>query len=338
MYRNTAFLIHFLALFVLGGIMQPCLAARNTTHAKTEQGKMSALTQIDLKKLRKEAKSISQEKVNHRAKQYMILISTLAEKENPGITWQELGKIREAMSEDNQMELVFMASQFCLSGTEPKNAHLPVLNSNLLPAELAKALKVSRRTVILLNNKGQILKVADLELLRNWQQFLTPEQKDAEQTSPALSSKKQKPASKLAKIVHKMPFETQKRPNLQARYYVFLISHRTCTSCCAEMPNVVREYENMRKDNQIEIILLSGFSPLDAKFYAERHQVPFPVCHAGTPELVHQFAEMRKNSGKERSRVSAPHALFATADGKLLQEGPAGQLIPQWKMIIGEAE
>ncbi len=326
-----------LALFVLGGTTQPCLAAHDNTPVKGKQGKIKPLTHVDLKKLWKEAKSISQEKVNPRAKLYMVLISTLAEKENPGITWQELAKTREAMSEDNQIELVFIAPQFCLNGTEPKNAHLPVLNSNQLSAALANDLRVSRRTVILFNSKGKILRVADLEMLRDWQQCLAPEQQDAKATTKP-SSKKQKTASKLAKIVHKMPFQTKQRPNLQARYYVFLISYRTCASCCAEMPNVLREYENMRKDDRIEIIMLSGFSPLDAKFYAEMYKVPFPVCHAGTPELSHLLEEMRKNAGKERSRADAPHAIFATADGRLLQEGPAGQLIPQWETITNEAE
>ncbi|MBR1977973.1 MAG: hypothetical protein IJ985_00535 [Akkermansia sp.] len=32
------------------------------------------------------------------------------------------------------------------------------------------------------------------------------------------------------------------------------------------------------------------------------------------------------------------HAIFATADGRLLREGPAGQLIPQWETITNEAE
>ena len=338
MYRYISFLIHILVLFVLGGITQPCMAARDNTHAREKQGKMSALTRIDLKKLWKEAKSISQEKVNPRAKLYMVLICTPAEKETPGITWQELAKTREEMSEDNQMELVFIAPQFCLNGTEPKNAHLPVLNSNQLSAALANDLRVSLRTVILFNSKGKILRVADLEMLRDWQQCLAPEQKAPGQALPAPSSKKQKPTGKLAKIIHKMPFQTKQRPNLQARYYVFLISYRTCASCCAEMPNVLREYENMRKDDRLEIIMLSGFSPLDAKFYADRYNAPFPVCHAGTPELSHLLEEMRKNAGKERSRISAPHAIFATADGKLLQEGPAGQLIPQWKTITCEEE
>lgn len=327
-----------LALFVLGGTTQPCLAARDNTPVKGKQGKIKPLTHIDLKKLWKEAKSISQEKVNPRAKRYMLLISTFAEKDTPGITWQELAQTRQEMSEDNQMELVFMAPQMSLNGTAPKNAHLPVLCSDELSAALSKELKVARRTVVLFNSKGKILKVADLEMLRDWQQCLAPGQKEAEQASPKTNNKIQKPASKLAKVIHKMAFQTKQRPNLQAKHYVFLMSHRSCASCCAEMPNVVREYENMRKDDQIEIILLAGFSPLDAKFYAETYKVPFPVCYSSTPELRNQFEGMRKAAGKEISRISAPHAIFATADGRLLQEGPAGQLIPQWETITNEAE
>lgn len=324
----------FLALFVFGAMSQPCQAARDNAPAKQKQEKMKPLMQLDLRKLWKEAKSISREKVDTRAKRYMMLICTIAERNELGITWNELEKTREDMLSEQQMELVLLGCRYIFNGAEAKNANLPVLLEENLSEALSKELKVSRRTVVLFNSKGKILKVADLDMLRDWQQCL----KGSKEGTPTSDNKKQKPVSKLSKIVNKLIYQTKKRPNLNAENYVFLISHRTCGICCAEMPNVVREYENMRKDNRLEIILLAGFSPLDAKFYAERYQVPFPVCHGGTPELGEQFEEMRQAAGKENMRISAPHAIFMTADGKLLQEGPAGQLIPQWETIIGEAK
>ncbi len=115
------------------------------------------------------------------------------------------------------------------------------------------------------------------------------------------------------------------KPNLKAKYYVYLQSASWCGPCRAEMPDIVREYDQMRLAG-VEIILL-GCDRTESEAMAYLGQF-----HAGFPGLMVDKGSSLPGFIQARG---IPNAIFVDADGKMLTRGH-GSIIMKWREIIGK--
>ncbi len=128
----------------------------------------------------------------------------------------------------------------------------------------------------------------------------------------------------------KLPVVNGVTPNTNARYYFFVSSASWCGPCRAIMPNIVKEYENIKASGEVEVVLVSFDRSWDAaKQYADHYQMPFPM-------VMHQDVTEQHLKGYPEVR-GIPHAVLITADGRMLGQGH-GSLMMHWKEAIKKSE
>ena len=131
-----------------------------------------------------------------------------------------------------------------------------------------------------------------------------------------------KEASVVGKALQGMTFLTDKKPNPDAKYYIYLQSASWCGPCNAEMPHVVKQYKAMGK--KVELILVSHDNSPDAAInFMKKYGADFPCILANSGE-----------SGKLPAYKFAngiPNASVVKADGKEIINAHAGAIIKDWK-------
>ena len=71
------------------------------------------------------------------------------------------------------------------------------------------------------------------------------------------------------------------KPDLKAKYYIYLVSASWCGPCQALMPKVVNAYPAMKK-KKVELVLLGADGSLEAaKKYVDSHNGKFPAVWKG---------------------------------------------------------
>lgn len=121
-------------------------------------------------------------------------------------------------------------------------------------------------------------------------------------------------------------FVTSKKPNTQAKYYIFLESASWCGPCNMEMPSVVKAYKEFSKTKQVELILMSADNtPEAAKAFIKKY-------HGNMPCLLGSSPEAKKVPGFKPA-PGIPHATVVDASGKVIKEGH-GHIVADWKSYI----
>ena len=150
---------------------------------------------------------------------------------------------------------------------------------------------------------------------------------DADAPAPAKKAAKGKKESTkepsvVGKALQEMTFLTDKKPNPDAKYYIYLQSASWCGPCNAEMPIVVKQYKTMGK--KVELILVSHDNNADAAVkFMKKYGADFPCILANSGE-----------SGKLPAFKFAggiPNASVVKANGKEVANAHAGEIIGNWK-------
>lgn len=134
------------------------------------------------------------------------------------------------------------------------------------------------------------------------------------------------PESVIATKIKGNTYFTENKPNLKARYFIFLESASWCGPCNAEMPEVAKQYEQMKASGKVELILLSADdTEAEAKGFLDKYKATFPGLMpkgASIPQLP--------------EAKGIPNATIMKADGTVLESGH-GSIIRGWKnLTIGK--
>ena len=146
----------------------------------------------------------------------------------------------------------------------------------------------------------------------------------AEDSSAA--KKKSNALSPMAQALSKLKCYTKTKPNLKAKYYIFLVSTSTCAHCNRTMPGNVELYKQMRRQKDVELMLLTptNMDNADAALgFLKKYRAPF----AGATD-----AEMRAAGVPVAKDVNSnapgmilalpPYIIIADSEGNLVHQGP----------------
>ncbi len=155
-----------------------------------------------------------------------------------------------------------------------------------------------------------------------------------EVATPKKSKKKDKKKKKakagaVAKALKKVKRASGKY-NQKALVYVYLQSASWCGPCKQAMPEIVKQYKEMREDGRAEIVLVGwDMSPDGVKNYIEGYKCKMPAVHKDA-----------KNVGKLPGFSPAsgiPFAIMVDADGKVLHQG-SPYVVAKWKEEVEKYE
>lgn len=159
---------------------------------------------------------------------------------------------------------------------------------------------------------------------------LLPAQQDDE-AAPEETPKTTSKEKKLPKGLKPVPLAIAEmdtfnaKPDLKAKYYIYLISASWCGPCRALMPKVVEAYPAMKK-KKVEVLLISADQSLkEAQEYPKSHNAKFPAIWQNELKKV-SLPGMGGGAG-------IPWAVFVTADGEQLENAAANQCILNWEEI-----
>lgn len=155
--------------------------------------------------------------------------------------------------------------------------------------------------------------------------------------------KAERATSPMAKALSKVKCYTTAKPHLDANYYIFLFSTSNCTHCHRTMPGNVDLYKEMRKQGDVELMLVT-LTNLDnaqaALGFLNKYKAPF----AGVTDT-----EMRKAGVPVIDKVNVggpgailalpPHIVIVDKSGKLIFNGPASvdgrNTMEDWRQHCG---
>ncbi len=133
--------------------------------------------------------------------------------------------------------------------------------------------------------------------------------------------------SVIGQLLQGAEYLTNARPNLKAKYFIFLHSASWCGPCRAVTPRLVAEYPNMMANKDVEVILLSCDStPQKAIEYLSHYNAPFAAVMYGSPEAM-------ALPGYPQDIHGVPHIVVVDAYGKMLYRGH-GLRFADWKKHV----
>lgn len=147
---------------------------------------------------------------------------------------------------------------------------------------------------------------------------------DTPAEKPAKKKQKQ-PASPVVKAVKKMK-KVKGRLNAKADYYIYLFSASWCGPCCKEMPEIVEQYKDMKKDGRVEIILMGkDETPDGVKAFMKQFDIKFYGVMASdkNAKKVPGFSDP---SG-------IPNCIVVDRYGRVITSGHPAGIIPNWQTV-----
>lgn len=146
----------------------------------------------------------------------------------------------------------------------------------------------------------------------------------APQEQPAPAAAEENAVGKALEAVQ--GYVTEKRPDTHARYYIYLQSAGWCGPCNQEMPKIVAEYGEMRK-NGVELIFVScDKTPEDAAAFMKKYGADFACVGFNTPAAaaLPGFTPERR----------VPRMSIVDASGKVVQPPVfAAHVLPKWREL-----
>ena len=133
--------------------------------------------------------------------------------------------------------------------------------------------------------------------------------------------------SPMARALGKVKCYTTAKPHLDAKYFIFLFSTSNCTHCHRTMPGNVDLYKEMRRQGDVEMMLVT-LTNLDnaqaALGFLNKYNAPF----AGATDTEMRAAGVpvidKVNAGGPGSLLALPpHIVIVDKGGKLVFQGPA---------------
>ncbi len=324
-------------MFVLGATFAPAWAVP-TKDARSEEvvkkAPKSAHNNFDMQALLKEAKSESKGQLNKRAKAYFLLI--YSKLDNLSDLTTKLNALYKDITSNKNTEFLIVCEPKHHMQAKLENVDVPVIIKDTLSENLKAELSVFGETVAFISSKGVILDVGGFKLLSEWEDTLTR----AKTKSKRKLSKKTAvsgSASPMYKKLIELSYGTAIRPNPKAKYYMLLMSARFCGGCTAAMPTIIKQYKELSKNNQLEIVLYGPICKLESLYYANKHDIPFPISYRFTPDFEEWVKEQER--AYKAPTISArflkpPLAHLFDSDGQLLvKSGQALDILNRWDEI-----
>ena len=153
--------------------------------------------------------------------------------------------------------------------------------------------------------------------------------KDKKKKDKKEKKKKAKPGA-VVKALKKVKRVTGK-VNQNALVYYYLESASWCGPCKQAMPDIVKQYAEMREDGRAEIVLVGwDHTPEGVKSYIEGYDCKMPAVHAEARN-VNKLPGYKKAEG-------IPTVTIVDADGNVLREGSSPYFVSTWREQVAKVE
>ena len=127
----------------------------------------------------------------------------------------------------------------------------------------------------------------------------------------------------VAEVLSKATFLSKKKPNLNAKYFMFLRSASWCVPCQMIVPKLMKDYGKM-KGAQMEMILLGQEDEAVVRNYIKEHKYKCPGVMGAVGNEI---------PGLDYEGFGFPSACIVTADGQFVAKS-GGIGMYEWKKQI----
>lgn len=147
--------------------------------------------------------------------------------------------------------------------------------------------------------------------------------------APSKASARKKPLTQMQQAFRGVNWATDKKPNLRAKYYIYLMSASWCGPCQALMPRIVEAYKtDMKEGKYVEVILTACEQTRDGvPAYLEKYGAGFPGIHISAPDVA-KFVGYDRNDMKK----GIPFVTICDNEGNVLAKGH--NAFNTWKEVI----
>lgn len=246
------------------------------------------------------------------------------------------------MMKDNRVTFIYVSSDYSresakeLFYTKYKARDIPVIMESDLPGNPAHPPFFGLPFVHVMDKYGRVV-VDGTQDIQNWRRYTIDKG-----TPKPLAGSEQTGIKLIPAALKKCAFFTKSQPNLNAEYYILLHTAYFCSACQEKMPETVRQYNEMRKDGRVELVMLAGeVDPSTDVTYNWLSTVGarFPATKVSSfPKII----DFPKDVEDTFYRVT-PCAVLVKADGTYIAHDmnwirpKYRNIIKDWKKIITEA-
>lgn len=156
-----------------------------------------------------------------------------------------------------------------------------------------------------------------------------PAEAQAPADAPSKAVARKKPLTEMQQAFEGVNWATDKKPNLRAKYYIYLISASWCGPCQALMPRIVEAYKTDMKEGKYVEVILSACerTRADVPAYLEKYGAGFPGIHISAPDVA-KFVGYDRNDMKK----GIPFVTICDNKGNVLAKGHGA--FNTWKETI----